>query len=189
MKNLKSFADYLIKGGFSKEEGYKILLETTKLDRDEKTLLYSYCYPRKILDYELPNIIMSNRSTLGINPGGTLENNLGESKILVEAFRSQQYGRFMRHLMHAFLNPELLSSVSGTGEERCPICGKKIFYTDSWNGLTDPGQETLAIMSKESSVCLCKDCLVQLLYSYELISSIEGPEFLVPKWQNSVEKV
>ena len=115
-----------------------------------------------------------------INMKGLLSKNPEEACILVEAYRSLQYGRFMRHLMHAFIEkPETISSVVGEGEDKCPICGKPVFYVGSQDKNKDPNDETLAFISSESSVCMCKACLVQLAYSAELISMIEGSDFLV----------
>jgi hypothetical protein len=188
MENLKKFSDYLLKGGIDRETGIKLLRETDKLNPEDKLLIYSYCYPRRILDYELPKHIQYYRQSKGNSGIGWLQENLGESCILVEAYRDTQYGRFMRHLMHAFLDLEKLSSCSGEGETTCPICGKTIYYYDSVKP-EDLERETEAIMSSESSVCLCKDCLAQLLYSKELIAKIEGPDFLIPKWKNSGVKV
>ena len=81
--------------------------------------------------------------------------------------------------MHSFLeDPEKLGSCSGEGEDYCPICGKKVYYINSWNESTDPEGEMLAIISSDSSVCLCKDCMVQLAESFNMIEKIEGKGFL-----------
>jgi hypothetical protein len=87
--------------------------------------------------------------------------------------------------MHAFIEkPETINTVAGEGEDKCPICGKPVLYVESQDKSMDPNDETLAFMSKESSVCLCKDCLIQLAYSAELISQIEGDDFLT-NWKPS----
>ena len=184
MKNLKKYSDYLLSGKINKLEGIEYLKNQSELDNNDRLLIYSYCYPRHILDRELPLHIQNFRKKSGNSGLGWLQPNFRESCILVEAFRTLQYGRFMRHLMHAFLNPEKLSSCSGEGEDHCPICGKKIVYIDSWNSEIDKDSETLAIMSSESSVCLCKNCLIQLFMSKCLIDENFDPGFLEkPKYQ------
>lgn len=189
MRDLQEFSKYLLENGIGKDEGEKILRESKKLDIQEKRLIYSYCYPRHIGDYELPLHIQDYRKKQGNSGKGWLVENNGEACILVEAYRSLQYSRFMRHLMHAFLNPDLLGSCSGLGDTQCPICGKTIYYHESWQNLGyDTNQEELAIMSKESSVCLCKDCLTQLIYAHNLITCFEGDNFLVPSWQKGGTK-
>ena len=183
---IKECVSYLLKNNIPEEKGRVLIGQSEKLGDDEKIVVCSYCYPRRIGDYELPNHILAYRNSHGIDIKGLLSKNIEEAGILVEAFRSLQYGRFMRHLMHAFLEkPETMSTVAGEGEETCPICGKKIYYVGSHNDLVDSGDEELAFMSSESSVCLCKDCLVQLAYSAEIIMKIEGPNFL-SKWGNAV---
>ena len=186
---LNVFTDYLLKNGIDQEKGIQLIGDSQKIGDLEKLLIYSYCYPRKIGDYELPKIIINYRKTRGIDLKGLLTKNPEEACILVEAYRSLQYGRFMRHLMHAFIEkPETISSVSGEGEDKCPICGKPVYYVGSQDKSMDPGDETLAFMSSDSSVCLCKDCLLQLAYSAELISKIEGPDFL-KNWKPSPKPV
>lgn len=187
MADLKIFTDYLLKNNIDSDRGRELIQNSQKIEGEiDKLLIYSYCYPRKIGDYELPSIISEYRETHGIDPKGLLIKNPEEACILVEAYRSLQYGRFMRHLMHAFIEkPEIISSVAGEGEDRCPICGKAVYYVGSQDKTLDPKDETLAFMSKESSVCLCKDCLLQLAYSLELIARIEGPDFLT-NWKNAL---
>jgi hypothetical protein len=178
-ESLKVFTDYLLKNGIDQERGKELISSSQKIGDIEKLLVYSYCYPRKIGDYELPKIITDYRKTRDIDPKGLLTKNPEEACILVQAYRSLQYGRFMRHLMHAFIEkPETISSVAGEGEDKCPICGKQVYYVESQNKSIDTNDETLAFMSSESSVCMCKDCLLQLAYSVEMISQIEGPDFL-----------
>ena len=185
MDKLKVFTDYLLKNGVDQDKGRTLIEGSQKIGDLEKLLIYSYCYPRKIGDYELPEIIMNYRKTHEIDLKGVLTKNPEEACLLVEAYRSLQYGRFMRHLMHAFIEkPETINTVAGEGEDKCPICGKPIFYVESQDKSMDPNDETLAFMSKESSVCLCKDCLIQLAYSAELISQIEGDDFLT-NWKPS----
>ena len=178
-ESLSVFTDYLLKNGVNVEKGIELIKSSKKIGDIEKLLVYSYCYPRKIGDYELPKIIANYRKTHGIDLKGLLTKNPEEACILVEAYRGLQYGRFMRHLMHAFIEkPETISSVAGEGEDKCPICGKPVYYVGSHDKSMDQEDETLAFMSSESSVCMCKDCLLQLAYSAELISKIEGPDFL-----------
>lgn len=184
-EGLNVFTDYLLKHGVSVEKGLELIKSSQKIGDLEKLLVYSYCYPRKIGDYELPKIIANYRKTHGIDLKGLLTKNTEEACILVEAYRGLQYGRFMRHLMHAFIEkPETISSVAGEGEDKCPICGKPVYYVGSHDKSMDPNDETLAFMSSESSVCMCKDCLLQLAYSAELISQIEGNDFLT-NWKPS----
>ena len=184
-ESLNVFTDYLLKNGVNVEKGIELIKGSQKIGDIEKLLVYSYCYPRKIGDYELPKIITNYRKNHGIDLKGLLKKNPEEACILVEAYRGLQYGRFMRHLMHAFIEkPETISSVAGEGEDKCPICGKPVYYVGSHDKNMDPEDETLAFMSSESSVCMCKDCLLQLAYSVELISMIEGPDFL-KNWKPS----
>ena len=187
MKNLKKYSDYILSGKIERQEGIEYLKNQNELSNEDRLLIYSYCYPRHILDRELPLHIQNFRKKCGNSGSGWLQPNFREACILVEAFRTLQYGRFIRHLMHAFLDTDKLSSCSGIGEDHCPICGKKIVYVDSWDSEKDKDSETLAIMSSESSVCLCKDCLIQLYTSKGLIDENFEPGFLdKPKYQKLV---
>lgn len=177
--NYKKHIDYLLDEHVSKEDSIVYLKAQEDLNDEDRLLIYSYCYPRHLLDRELPKHIQYFRKSQGNNGMGWLKPYYREASILVEAYRGIQYGRFMRHLMHSFLkDPEKLGSCSGEGEDSCPLCGKKVYYIGSWNESTDPEAETLAIISSDSSVCLCKDCMVQLAESFNMIEKIEGKGFL-----------
>jgi len=175
---LSDYTNYLIKTGVSPTDGYKYLASDNYLSLEQKKLIYAYCYPRHLLDRELPNHVKNYLNQCGNSGKGWLTPDHGESCLFVEAFRSKQYGRFMKHLMHAFLDPDKVNACGGTGEEYCPLCGKKLYLFDTWKGINDPEQEELAIMSRESSVCLCKDCLVQLVNTNLLLEELEGENYL-----------
>ena len=131
MVDYKKHIDFLLDEHVSKEDGIEYL-KKQDLSNADKLLIYSYCYPRHLLDRELPNHIQYFRKSQGNNGIGWTKPNYREASILVEAYRGLQYGRFMRHLMHSFLeDPEKLGSCSGEGEDYCPICGKKVYYINS----------------------------------------------------------
>lgn len=185
MTNFKPFIDYLKQNEISSEEAKKILSGSNKLTSEEKNLVYAYCYPRQLTDRELPSRVMQFRSSQGIPGKGTLYtsgSDLGEITLLLEACKTEQYGRFMQHLMHAFCDPEKIYPVSDSEEFDCCICGKKLLGHDDWvvrskNGELDKNKEYLTFGSKESSVVLCMDCLTHLVAARDIIDEID-PGFL-----------
>lgn len=165
--------------GKSQKEVIEALKNSTDLTDVEKNLIYIYFFPRPLLDRELPNRIMNARKKAG-NERGWMEVNEGEISLLVEAYKTSQYGRFMRHLLHAYLNPDIIHPVSGTERGQCPICGKTIYHYDYWKDYADKDRdrEYLAFGSDESGVELCLDCLVQLQGLDDILKELEGQCYL-----------
>lgn len=160
------------------------LLKTDQdLGVDEKNLIYLYLFPRPLLDRQLPERVQSYR---GKQSQGFLQPNLGEISLLIEAYRTEQYRRFMKHLFHSFLNPEQLFPIAGNGQHECALCGKNLYEENSWSDLCSrfsynpekEKKEYLAFGSKNSNIVLCLDCIIQLKEASVLLEEIE-PGYLL----------
>lgn len=192
MTDFKVFIDYLKLNKIESDAAKELLKNSNKLTGEEKNLIFAYCYPRQLLDRELPNRVKEFRTARGIPEKGTIYksgDDLGEITLLLEACKTEQYGRFMKHLMHAFCDPEKIYPVSDSETFNCCICGKSLLGYDDWNvrsrdGELDKNKEYLTFGSKESSVVLCIDCLTHLVAAKELIEEID-PGFL--DWTKKVE--
>ena len=57
LETLKPYIDYLINEKIPVDQGKNLINSCTKLDKLSKNLIYLYCYPRPLLDRELPNRI------------------------------------------------------------------------------------------------------------------------------------
>lgn len=146
-----------------------------QLTSDEKNLIYLYLKPRPLLDMELPNRIQASR---GDKILGFLEPNLKETTLIIEAYRCEQYNRYIKHLMYSFLDPSIIHPVIGNNVCSCGICKKDIYEQTVWeNTISDPRKEKLAFRSDNTSISLCLNCLVQLKYSADILNKIE-PGFL-----------
>ena len=148
-------------------------LQGTTLSPVEKNVVYFYCFPRPLADYGLPPRIQEYRATHGIGDRG----DSSEVIFLAEACQTEQYGRFMKHLMHAFGNPENVHPISGTDTDTCCICGKSTVEYDEYlaKGLNSP--EVLSYGSSDSSSTICIDCLSRLIETMELVENLD-PSFL-----------
>ena len=187
MVELKDYINYLIGEKIPKTDSLELLRKDTRLTREEKNLIFAYCYPRQLLDRELPSRVQEFFKNNG-NP--RLTPSIPQATLYVEAFRTEQYGRFMRHLYHSFVdNPELIAPVSGEGKCECPLCGKELLELNLWEKSVkqpeeEENKEFLAYGSKESGITLCKDCLVQLMLSKCLIEDLD-PHAFSPKPEKS----
>ncbi len=154
-------------------------LKASPLSQAERNLVFIYFFPRPLLDRELPSRVINARKKAG-NERGWIEINEGEVSLLVEAYKTSQYGRFMRHLLHSFLDPSMIHPVSGTERGQCPICGKTIYHYDFWkdHANEDVDKEYLAFGSNESGMELCLDCLIQLQGLDEILKELEGVNYL-----------
>jgi hypothetical protein len=193
MANLKPYIDYLKFNKISEEETLELLKKCKDLTNAEKNIVYLYLFPRPLLDRELPIRVRKYRESIN-NLTGTLVPSLEEALFIVEAERTEQYKKFIHHIMIAFGDPTKISPVSGEDLDDCPICGKKLYELDIWNKNFPENsperekKEYLSFGSSESSVQICRDCLVQLLKAQEILTEID-PEYLQWSRKNSWDKL
>lgn len=190
MNNLKPYVDYLLQSGIDKDKGLELLKSDQNLSKDEKNIIYCYCYPRQLLDMELPIRVQNYRTKCNIPSSGLLQPHIGEATLIVEAFRTEQYGKFIRHLIHSFADPSKVSPIAGTEKLNCCICGKVVYENEEWTKLVGENREKddrqyLAFGSTDSSVVLCKNCLVQLITATKILENID-PDYL--DWKKQMMK-
>lgn len=184
MRDLKPYIDYLLNSKISEVDAVKILeQDTSGLTQDEKDVIFRYCYPRLLGDYELPSRVMGERRKRK-KIIGFLEPDLQETSLILEAARTPQYSRFIKHLYHAFSDPSKISSVNGVEKTDCPICGKTVLDYQVWQDMGEmfekeeqEMQQRLAFSSTETEIKLCKNCLIQLLNSMDIMKTLD-PDFL-----------
>lgn len=190
MTDIKPFIKYLKENKISEQEALVLLRDNKVLENSEKNLIYAYCYPRPLEDYGLPPRIQQYRTKRGTLPDGTI-GDPQEVIMIIEASQTEQYGRFIKHIMHAFGNPEKIFPVAGAGEDTCAICGKNIYEFDKWteetNG-TDEGRHKLCFGSVDSKIVLCIDCLQRLVEAIGIINDID-PGFLDWTKRQSVQEL
>lgn len=170
----------------NKTEIIEYLKNNTTLSTDEKNAIYAYIFSIPLLDMELPSKIQKERGKFykgWLNPVDK------ELVILIGAYRSKQYGKFIRHLLHSFMNPKDVYPIEGRYKDKCCICGKELYNFDIWKEECNKfpelkeyeNKEFLTFGSKSSTVCLCLDCLVQLKSLNEILKVLEGDDYLT-KW-------
>lgn len=141
--------------------GHKINISL--LPGEYKNLIVLYIFPRYILDRQLPGYIQVVREK-----GGS---DLNETAVILEAYRGQQYVKFIRHLFFSFVKDtygnEDFSKAGKTtlippDFEGCPICG------------THEGE---FIGSTQSGILLCPRCLCNLINASRVLDVLE-PGFI-----------
>jgi len=161
-------------------------LQNVPLTSDEKNVVYFYCFPRPLADYGLPPRIQEYRRPRGVGSNG----DECEVAFVLEACKTEQYGRFMKHLMHAFGNPENVHPVAGTEIDTCCICGKDMLEFDIYTaqGRNDP--HALSYGSSDSSSNICLDCLGRLIEAMEIIEELD-PSFLnwTKRYQEALKNI
>lgn len=179
IEKLIPYINYLKEDNVDKEVAIDLLRREDPLDLSEKRLIYMYCYPRPLGDRELPSRVIGTRRNRGpYARNGFLNPDDLETALIIEAGQTIQYGRFIKHLMHSFTDPEKICQISGTDVLECPICGKKIREVNIWDPTLDKTREHLAYGSPtETSLVLCLDCLVQLNCASEIMNVLD-PGFL-----------
>lgn len=172
---IKPYIDYLLREHVDNETAKNLLSQEDALCIDEKRFVYMYCYPRPLGDRELPARIRSSRKKRGPNArSGFLEPDDLETSLIIEAGKTMQYERFIKHLMHSFSDPQKICQITGTDVLECPICGKKVRELNIWDSTLDHTKEHLAYGSPtETSIVLCVDCLVQLVNASDIIQVLD----------------
>lgn len=172
------------------DEFKDIMNRDSDLTREEKCYLYYYLFPRPLLDRELPVRINLIR---GENKKGSLIPSLKEICILIEACRTLQYSRFMKHVLLSFTDVNKIFPATGEDSELCPICGKRVFKFNKWESICQKYQEKeesnnkefLAFGSTESRLLICLDCIIQLKETKDIIDKLD-PSFL--DWKKNYSK-
>ena len=175
MSNIKNFVSNLSYDPIGNKERLLADLKVSGLTRDEMNIVYKYFFPTPLEDYGLPPRIAGYRVAHGISDCG----DPSEVAYLVEACKTEQYGRFMKHLMHAYENPEQIFPVSGEEEDTCVLCGKRTLGYSRWQKEcpTDYHRHYLSFSCSESSSTLCIDCLSRLIETKEIMEELD-PGFL-----------
>jgi hypothetical protein len=154
---------------------------------DEKNAIFVYLFPISLLDRELPGKIQSNR---GRNYKGELVPCDSEIVLLQGAYKSKQYNRYIRHLLHSFMDPKNVYPLTGRFKTSCGSCGKELYHFEVWEEECNKfpkldeknKKEFLAYGSKTSDIELCLDCLVQLNCLNDILKQLEGNDYLT-KWE------
>lgn len=174
-EKIKPFVDYILSGGVSSEQAVELLKNEGSLTNEERRLIYMYCFPRPLGDRELPSRVMKSRKARGVNyRNGFLQPDDLETSLIIEAGKTMQYERFIKHIMHAFSDPQKIYQISGTDILECPICGKKLRELNIWDSTLDRAKEHLAFGSPtETNIVLCMDCLIQLINAADIIQVLD----------------
>lgn len=161
------------------EKVKSVLKNGTSIDltEDEKTFVGNYLHPEPLLDYELPSVVSNYQRKIvdDIDPGFL--------SILVRALKTRQYGKFIRHLMWSFLNPESIVLLENDQQiKSCPICGKTVYGYGIWSSAFRNTKEIgerkcLGYCSTKSDLYLDLDCLAHLK-ELERVMNIIEPNFL-----------
>lgn len=177
---IKEFIEYLKKNNISKDDTLKLLRDDPNLSREEKNLVFAYCFPRQLLDRELPIRIKAYREKSGYSH---LNMDPSEVALIIEAGQTEQYKRYIKHLMYSFDDTSKVHPVTDPGghteNPECGICGCSVLFSEDWEKYKDQDQEKeyLALGSTETGIIICKHCLVQLLTSINIMNELD-PSYL-----------
>ena len=97
-EKLKPFIDYLLENNIPQKSGLKLLEKEPKLTSIEKNIIFAYCYPRPLGDMELVKRIQDYRKLRGRNI-----DDVKEAILILEAARTHQYEKFIKHVMISFI--------------------------------------------------------------------------------------
>jgi hypothetical protein len=141
-----------------------LVLSTNLGDTRLNYFILDYYSDPMYSDGELLKNIERHRGGSQLN--GSLTPDLDELRLLMQAFKSPQYNRFMHHIMNAYGNRQIYPIMDDQVFECC-ICWKKTFGSimyNRWyaNDPSDPKKEHQAFTVDGTKTTICLDCLVQL---------------------------
>lgn len=179
---MKTVIDYISKlKGKEPNEVLSILRDDLNLSSADKNLIYLYLFPRPLLDKELPFRIMGIRE----DPKGKAEVNQNEVALILEAGRTEQYGRFIKHLFYSFKDSNNIFPIKGSNIGNCCLCGKDVYEETLWRSFSNQyGEEEItnklfqAYGSIETDLPICLPCLLNLRQAIWLMEEID-PYFLI----------
>lgn len=138
---MKNIIKYIKENKLDKNKAIEYL-RLTDLSDSEKNIVFVYCFPRPLRDKELVDRCKKSLYSKTI--------------LIIEASQTDQYRRFIQHLIHAFTDSPENLFYEEIPIEDCPICGEK--------GI---------IGSSESSILLCEECLKSLIEVRNILDIIE----------------
>ena len=174
--------------GKSPEQAYNYLVNNCYgMPREEMSIAYTLgtYQPQIFLDGDLKKFLEEHRAKIG-RPRGSLIEDLDEVSLIIKAYLSPQYRRYIKHMMISFVTPEAkIFPVEGKDIEECGICHKPLYQFSEWQGICNANprfgeqdrKEYLSIGSESSNNSICSDCLVQLKSAYEILEYL-NPGFL-----------
>ena len=176
--DFKPFIEFIKSSNVSREEALKLLKEEKSLTPEEKNIIFLYCFPRPLADGELTKRIQKYRENNNITKL-SLSPDLNETGLIIEAAKTEQYSRFIKHLMYSFGNLSKVATVTydyskdtesenktkksdvfdypvpDTKTEVCALCGRKLLYYNDWKAIIDQqlnglyGEELLDELHRE----------------------------------------
>ena len=179
---METVINYITKlTGKESNEVLNILKNSENLSTADKNLIDLYLFPRPLRDKELPFRIMSVRE----DPKGRAEINLNEVALIIEAGRTEQYSRFIKHLFYSFKDSNNIFPIEGSNIGNCCLCGKEIYEEILWKSFSNQyGEEEIrdklfqAYGSIESDLPICLPCLLNLRQAILLMEEID-PYFII----------
>jgi hypothetical protein len=137
-------------------------------------ILYDYYTDEDIIlgDGDLLKLIESHRVG-NIPREGISDMDPIEIHYLMKAWKSQQYHRFMCHILNRYTNPKNISKIHpiiiNEGDNiECGIC---------WRSLDGKSSGNLAFTSENTGTTLCSNCMYQLFMFTQLMSLLDNKEF------------
>lgn len=167
--------------GLDSTKVLEVLSVAKDLSQSDKNLIYLYLFPRPLKDKELPYRINGVRE----DPKGKAEINPNEVALIVEAGKTEQYSRFIKHLCYSFKDPNNIFPIEGSNIGNCCLCGKEVYEETLWRSFSNQyGEEEItnklfqAYGSIESDLPICLPCLLNLRQAIMVFENVE-PYFLI----------
>lgn len=134
-----------------------------------------------LVDKELLKLIEDHRVP-PIPREGITDLDPEELAILMKAWKSQQYHRFMCHIIGAYLSKR--AKVYPVSEDRrdfqCCICWRDIFGIDprKVDQMQSMSMRSTAITAEGTQSCICLSCYTQLVMLGQLLEVLEDKDYL-----------
>lgn len=180
--NLVNYVNYV--KSLSPEDKVVYLTSTNPDWTINKILLdyYNSNKPVILKDKELLEMIESHRGFNGVPKIGRTELDPDELSYLMKAWKSEQYHRFMCHIISRYLHKN--ANIYPVSEEsrmefNCCVCWRTLYGVDpkKTDQLADMSMRSTAITTDGTQSCICLSCFTQLTMFGQLLELLDDDNY------------
>lgn len=146
------------------------LINESTVDNQIKFILSNYYCKFSFLDGDLLKYIESYR-VRGIPREGKFGGDLAEVNILMSALKSEQYKRFMRHILCQYTKST--HPVDDDESHECCVCWRPIYGSKNLKSSLDSRMMYSAFTGDKTKTCICINCLMNLNLLEYILEDLE----------------
>lgn len=151
------------------------LINESGIDLQVKYILTSYYNTYLLADGELLKYIEGYRRHSNI-PNVGVPSDMYETGLLMTALKSEQYKRFIRHILCQY--SKSIHKVDDNEDHECCICWRTIYGCRNPKSSLDSGLINSAFTGDKTKTCICVNCLSNLMTLRQILIDLKDKDTL-----------